>query len=75
MIDYMKVINDSKVALVAEYEALEEQDVLDSAIQGRAYKVSAQIDILNKVHAEMLRQENLALDAMYLAHREKGVAT
>jgi hypothetical protein len=75
MVDFIRIVNDAKVALVTEYEALEEQDVLDSAGQGRMYTVSAQIDILNKVHAEMLRQENLALDALYLAHRERVVAT
>lgn len=75
MVDYMRIVNDAKVALMAEFEHFEAQQHLDRADQERMDAVSAQIHILNQVHAEMLRQENVALDALYLAHREKGVAT
>lgn len=73
MIDYMRIINDAKVALMAEYEHFEAQQHLDRGDEDRMAAVSAQIHILNKVHAEMLRQENVALDQQYLAHRSRGL--
>jgi hypothetical protein len=75
MVDFIRIVNDAKVALMKEFEHFEAQQHIDRADQERMDAVGAQIRILNKVHAEMLRQENLALDALYLAHREKGVAT
>jgi hypothetical protein len=75
MVDFIRIVNDAKVALVEENERLEEKEHLERLDLDRRDEIDAQLRILNQVHAEMLRQENLALDALYLAHRERGVAT
>jgi hypothetical protein len=75
MVDFIRIVNDAKVALVEENERLEEKEHLERLDLDRRDEIDAQLRILNQVHAEMLRQENLALDALYLAHRERVVAT
>jgi hypothetical protein len=73
MIDYMRIINDAKVSLMAEFERFEEKQHLDCADLDRMAAVRAQIAIIDSVCSALLHAENVELDRQYLAHRS-GIA-